>query len=85
MAGAGNREQVAQAVGRGGAFPKSARLLRHSDFDHVYRQGRRLFSAHMSVFWLRREAGRIARPGPACPGVSGRFQRSEQVGIRPLI
>jgi len=63
MAGAGNREQVAEAVGRGGAFPKAARLLRHSDFDHVYRQGRRLFSANMSVFWLRREPGQSAEPG----------------------
>ena len=60
MAGAGNREQVVYAVQRGGAFPKAARLLRHSDFDQVYRQGRRLFSANMSVFWLRREASQQA-------------------------
>ena len=31
-----------------------ARLLKHSDFERVYKQGRRQFSAHMTVFYLRR-------------------------------
>ena len=35
-------------------FPKSRRLLRHSDFERVYKQGRRHFAAHMTVFYLRR-------------------------------
>jgi ribonuclease P protein component len=35
-------------------FPKSRRLLRHSDFERVYTQGRRHFGAHMTVFYLRR-------------------------------
>jgi ribonuclease P protein component len=35
-------------------FPKSHRLLRHSDFERVYKQGRRHFTAHMTVFYLRR-------------------------------
>jgi ribonuclease P protein component len=38
-------------------FPRSARLLKHSDFERVYKQGRRHFSSHMTVFYLRREAG----------------------------
>lgn len=35
-------------------FPKSHRLLRHSDFERVYKQGRRHFAAHMTVFYLYR-------------------------------
>jgi ribonuclease P protein component len=34
-------------------FPRSGRLLRHADFDRVYKQGRRQFSSHMTVFYLR--------------------------------
>ena len=37
-------------------FPKSRRLLRHSDFERVYKQGKRHFAVHMTVFYLRREA-----------------------------
>ena len=35
-------------------FPRSARLLRHSDFERVYRQGRRHFSANLTVFYIPR-------------------------------
>ena len=35
-------------------FPSSARLLRHSDFERVYKQGRRHFSANLTVFYLPR-------------------------------
>jgi ribonuclease P protein component len=34
-------------------FPKSRRLLRHADFERVYKQGRRHFATHMTVFYLR--------------------------------
>jgi len=37
-----------------GRFPKSHRLLRHSDFERVYKQGRRHFAGHMTVFYLGR-------------------------------
>jgi ribonuclease P protein component len=38
-------------------FPRAARLLRHADFERVYKQGRRHFSASMTVFyWPRPEA-----------------------------
>ena len=33
-------------------FPRAARLLRHADFERVYKQGRRHFSASMTVFYL---------------------------------
>lgn len=36
-------------------FPKSRRLLRHADFERVYKHGRRHFARHMTVFYLRRE------------------------------
>jgi ribonuclease P protein component len=36
-------------------FPKKHRLLRHADFEQVYKQGRRHFAAHMTVFYLRRD------------------------------
>ena len=36
-------------------FPKSRRLLRHSDFERVYKQGRRHFASHLTVFYLLRE------------------------------
>ena len=36
-------------------FPRSARLLRHADFERVYKQGRRHFSASMTFFYLQRE------------------------------
>ena len=39
---------------RGSRFPRSVRLLRHADFERVYKQGRRHFAAHMTVFYLPR-------------------------------
>lgn len=35
-------------------FAKTSKLLRHSDFQRVYKQGRRHFAAHMTVFYLQR-------------------------------
>ncbi|HKW16562.1 MAG TPA: ribonuclease P protein component [Terriglobales bacterium] len=35
-------------------FPKHNRLLRHADFERVYKQGRRHFAAHLTVFYLAR-------------------------------
>jgi ribonuclease P protein component len=35
-------------------FPKSRRLLRHSDFEKVYKSGKRHFATHLTVFYLRR-------------------------------
>lgn len=44
-------------------FPRAMRLLRHSDFERVYKQGRRHFAAHMTVFYLRREDASGLRVG----------------------
>jgi ribonuclease P protein component len=37
-------------------FPRAARLLRHADFERVYKQGRRHFSPSMTVFYWPRPA-----------------------------
>ena len=37
-------------------FPRSARLLRHADFERVYKLGKRHFSASMTVFYRTRSA-----------------------------
>jgi ribonuclease P protein component len=43
--------------------PRSGRLLRHADFERVYKQGRRHFSTHMTVFYLARAEGEELRVG----------------------
>ena len=43
--------------------PRSGRLLRHADFERVYKQGRRHFSTHMTVFYLARAEGEGLRVG----------------------
>ena len=56
-ADAPERSVEQRAAKAGGGFPRgssrSGRLLKHSDFERVYKQGRRLFSPHMTVFYLR--------------------------------
>jgi len=36
-------------------FPRAVRLVRHADFERVYKQGRRHFAAHLTVFYLPRK------------------------------
>jgi ribonuclease P protein component len=48
------------AKGAGGfprGFPRSGRLLKHADFDRVYKLGRRQFSPHMTLFYLPQREG----------------------------
>jgi len=49
--------------GKRARFAASMRLLLHADFERVYKQGRRHFAAHMTVFYLRREQGEGLRIG----------------------
>lgn len=44
-------------------MPKSRRLLRHSDFDRVYKLGKRHFAADLTAFYLARENGDGLRVG----------------------
>lgn len=48
-------EAVERAGPISGEFRRSAKLLRHADFQRVYKLGRRHFGTHMTVFYLRRE------------------------------
>jgi ribonuclease P protein component len=49
--------------GKRARFTGSMRLLRHADFERVYKQGRRHFAAHMTVFYLLRGQGEGLRIG----------------------
>jgi ribonuclease P protein component len=49
--------------GKRSKFPRSVRLLRHADFEQVYKQGRRHFAAHMTVFYLPRQRAGGVRVG----------------------
>jgi len=49
--------------GQRARFTGSMRLLRHADFERVYKKGRRHFAAHMTVFYLAREQGGGLRIG----------------------
>jgi ribonuclease P protein component len=44
-------------------FTSGMRLLRHADFERVYKKGRRHCAAHMTVFYLAREQGEGLRVG----------------------
>ena len=44
-------------------YPRDIRLLRHADFERVYKQGRRHFSASITVFYLFRQRDATAAQG----------------------
>jgi ribonuclease P protein component len=56
-ADAPSRGQQQPARKSGADFPRAARLLKHSDFERIYKQGRRHFSPHMTVFYLAQREG----------------------------
>jgi ribonuclease P protein component len=61
-------EQPQPAAKAPASFPRVARLLKHSDFERVYKQGRRHFSSHMTVFYLRRTMDAASLPNGARVG-----------------
>ena len=63
-------QSVEHGAVQGASFPRAARLLKHSDLERVYQQGRRHFSSHLTVFYLRRADGG-ARVGIAVGRVMG--------------
>jgi ribonuclease P protein component len=70
-----------EARGRRIRFPRSARLLRHSDFERVYKQGRRHFSASMTVFYLQRPESQAAKgKSPVAPGLRVGFTVGRALG-----
>jgi len=48
--------RVSTAAGSSTRLWRQSRLRKHADFEKVYRSGRRIFSAHMTVFFLWRDA-----------------------------
>jgi ribonuclease P protein component len=62
------------------------RLLRHADFERVYKMGRRHFSASMTVFYLARPEGqtqdarRVRGRAPATPGFRVGFTVGRALG-----
>jgi len=64
-----------------GSFPKTAHLLKHSDFQRVYQQGRRHFSGNMTVFYLRAQTLRAPTEAAREPNATGTAERvCAQVG-----
>jgi ribonuclease P protein component len=58
------------AISKGKCFPRESRLLRHADFDRVYREGKRHFSTNMTVFFLPRpESVTEAKPPMPASGL----------------
>ena len=62
------------------AFPRSARLLRHADFERVYKQGRRHFSASLTVFYWQRPKGGDGAKAPAASGLRIGFTVGRALG-----
>jgi ribonuclease P protein component len=65
------RPDFAMPPKKAARFPRAARLLRHADFERVYKQGRRHFSASMTVFYW-------PRPQAPAPG-AGSASASEHI------
>ena len=65
------------SVGGRAKFPRSSRLLRHADFERVYKEGRRYFAAHMTVFYLKRgEPGNLRVGFTVGRGLGGAVERN---------
>lgn len=71
------------------AFRKSARLLKHAEFERVYREGRRLTLPDLTLFWLRRDAAagtpRVGFTVPRALGgavVRNRIRRRTREAVR---
>jgi ribonuclease P protein component len=59
----GTRPDFAMPPKKAARFPRTARLLRHADFERVYKQGHRHFSASMTVFYWPRPQAETPAPG----------------------
>jgi ribonuclease P protein component len=62
------RQYFAMPPKKAARFPRSARLLRHADFERVYKQGRRHFSASMTVFYWPRPEATVEMPAKTWTG-----------------
>ncbi len=71
------RSKISSVIVKPGRFPRTARLLRHADFERVYKQGKRHFAGHITVFYLRREMAGGMRVGfTVGRGLGGAVERN---------
>jgi ribonuclease P protein component len=69
-----HRQDSTMSPQRAARFPRQARLLRHADFERVYKQGRRHFATLMTVFYWPRpeqEPGLLTKTRAASPAARG--------------
>ncbi len=76
----GSRPDFAMRPKKAARFPRTARLLRHADFERVYKQGRRHFSATMTVFYLVRPGADVK--GHTAPASAIGGKTSAPSGLR---
>jgi len=76
----GARPDSAMPPKKAARFPRAARLLRHADFERVYKQGRRHFSACMTVFYWPRLEGDVATRAGAPYGLRVGFTVGRALG-----
>jgi len=62
------------------SFPKSARLLRRSEFTALKRQGRGFVDGPLAASWVARPAGSVTRPGMAQAAARVGMAVSSKVG-----
>jgi ribonuclease P protein component len=76
----GDLNAIVDPRGQKRRFPRTARLLRHADFERVYKQGRRHFSASMTVFYLSRQAEGAERKSLSPAGLRVGFTVGRALG-----
>ncbi len=54
-----------------GGLPRVLRLLKHSSFEAVYKKGKKIFSPHMTVFYLYRDPSPAAQNAALPQGAPG--------------
>jgi ribonuclease P protein component len=86
----GTAPKLTSAPATGNSFPKSARLLKHASFQHVYENGRKHFSTTMIFFFvLKPVAGSAQRDSVAhsspdrAPSLSPSF--GDRVGTASVV
>jgi ribonuclease P protein component len=74
-----SNQKIGQKKGKA-RFPRTARLLRHADFERVYTSGRRHFSPSMTVFYWQRQEDANVVAKPAAKGLRIGFTVSRAHG-----
>ena len=54
-------DETSNKVSQG--FPREARLLKHADFQVVYKQGRKHFTGNMTAFYRENQVNAVPRVG----------------------